>query len=112
MPRTRTESGLLHELELGDQRDVAGKRRLATWKWVIPADPEVVAPDHGCECQTEALATVGVGDWVRDVTGDLNGFRVPLDRDLAVDADLVAGAFDRARLERKLRVALGVEELG
>jgi hypothetical protein len=37
---------------------------------------------------------------------------VPLDRDLAVDADPVAGAFDRVRLEGKLRVALGVEELG
>ena len=40
-------SGLLHELELGDERDVLGKRRLTTRKWVIPADPELVARDHG-----------------------------------------------------------------
>src|SRR5882724_3269002 len=93
MPRTRTGSGLLHELELGDKRDVVGKRRLTTRKWVIPADPELVAPDHGCECQTETLATVGVGNWVRDVAGDLDGFRVPLDRDLAVDADPIARVF-------------------
>src|SRR5258706_8597659 len=112
MPRTRTGSGLLHELEFGDKRDVLGKRRLTTRKWVIPVDPELVAPDHSCECQTETLATVGVGNWVRDLAGDLDGFRVPLDRDLAVDADPVAGAFDSARLEGKLRIALGVEELG
>jgi hypothetical protein len=47
MPRTHTESGLLHELELGDERDVLGKCRLTTRKWVIPADPELVARDHG-----------------------------------------------------------------
>src|SRR3954452_8160230 len=112
MPSTRTESGLLHELEFGDKRYVVGKRRLATRKWVVPADPELVAPDHGRECQTKTLSTVGVGNRVRDVAGDLDGFRVPLDRDLAVDPDPVAVAFDRVRLEGKLRVALGVEELG
>jgi hypothetical protein len=36
---------------------------------------------------------------------------VPLDRDLTVDADPIARAFDRARFKGKLRVALGIEEL-
>src|SRR3954452_18040568 len=112
MPRTRTESGLLHELEFGDERDVVGERRLTTRKWVVPADAEHVAPDHGRQCQAEALATVGVGNWVRDLAGDLDLFCAPLDRDLAVDMDPVARAFDRARLEGKLRVALGIEEVG
>jgi len=90
------------------------------WKWAlpklrkrlrVPADADVVAADRSLESQVEVLGTVGVGNRVRDDAGDVDGSRASLDRDLAVDANPVAIAFDRAWLERQLRVALGVEEV-
>ena len=72
---------------------------------------ELVAGDDGLELQAEALATILVGHRIGDRARDLDGLGVALDRDLAVDPELVAVALDRVGLEGQLGMALGVEEL-
>src|SRR3954471_21167729 len=112
MPRTRIELRLLRQLQVGDDRDLVGESRLATRQRVVPADAELVAVDLRLELQAEALAAERIRERVRDDAGDLDGLGVALDRDLAVDRQLVAVAADVLRLEGQLRMALGVEEVG
>src|SRR3954447_15186935 len=111
MPRTRIELGLLRQLQVDDDRDVVREGRLAARERVVPADTELGAVNLGLSLQAEAGAAVRVVDRVGDDAGDLDGLGVALDRDLAVDLDLVAVTGDRLRSERQLRVALAVEEV-
>src|SRR3954447_18855756 len=111
MPRTRIELGLLRQLQVDDDRDVVRQGRLAARERVVPADAELRAVDLRLGLEAEARAAVRVVDRVGDDAGDLDGLGVALDRDLAVDRDLVAVTLDRLRLERQLRIALGVEEV-
>src|SRR3954454_13553306 len=111
MPRTRIELRLLRQLQVDDDRDVVRQSRLAARERVVPADAELRTVDLRLSLQAEAGAAVRVVDRVRDDAGDLDGLGVALDRDLAVDRDLVAVTVDRLRSERQLRVALGVEEV-
>src|SRR5436305_9101808 len=51
---------LLRELEVRQQRDLVGQRRLATRERVVPVDPEPRAIDLRLELEAEALPAVRV----------------------------------------------------
>src|SRR3954451_9181568 len=112
MPRTRIGLlALLRQLQVGDDRDLVRQGRLAARERVVPADAELRAVDLGLELQTQAGAAERIVERLREDTLDLDGLGVALDRDLAVDLDLVTVDVDRLRREGQLRVALGVEEV-
>src|ERR1019366_1768475 len=69
------------------------------------------AVDLSLELDPEALTAVGVVDRLGDHADDLDGLGVALDRDLAVDLQLIAVAADVLGRECDLGVALGVEEV-
>src|SRR3954447_15204216 len=110
MPSTRIRS--LDKLQVDDDRDLVGQRGVAARERVVPVEPEAGAVDLGLELEPEALAAVGVGSRIVDVTDDLDRLGVALQRQLAGHREVVAGAADLARLEAQLREALRVEELG
>src|SRR5437870_12729773 len=84
----------LEELKLGDELDLVREGRLAGRERVVPVDPERGAVDRSLELEAEALVPVGIGDRVADRARELDRMGLALDRDLAVDGDLVAGALD------------------
>src|SRR3954453_7586655 len=108
MPRTRMLLRPLHELQVGDQRDLVPEGRLTAGERVVPVDPELGPVDGGLELDTEAHVPERVVLRFGDRAADLDGLRVALHRQLAGDADVVAGAADVLRLERDLRVLLRV----
>src|SRR4051812_31013461 len=112
MPRTRIELCLLRQLQVGDDLDLVGEGRLAARQRVVPADAELRAVNLGLELQAEAGAAERIVESVDDRADDLDRLAVTLDRDLAVDLQVVAIAIDRLRLEGQLGAALGVEEVG
>src|SRR4051794_3287773 len=112
MPRARIGLGLLRELQVDDDRDFVREGRLAARKRVVPAHAELGAVDLRLSLEAEAGAAERIVERVGDDAGDLDGLGVALDRDLAVDLELVAVAGDRLRLEAELGAALGVEEVG
>src|SRR4051812_28965677 len=111
MPRTRIGLGLLRELQVDDDRDLVREGRLAARKRVVPAHAELGAVDLRLSLEAEAGAAKRIVERVGDDAGDLDGLGVALDRDLAVDLELVAVALDALGLEAELRVALGIEEV-
>src|SRR5215210_6947629 len=99
------------ELELDGQSHVVGQREAALGKRGVPLEAELRAVDRRLERDADAglARDVLVRSYERATAADR--VRVALDREVALDAQLVALASDRGRLEAELRVALGVEEL-
>src|SRR3954453_13770022 len=114
MPRTRMALGLLdllRELGLDDQRHVVRERVPALGERGVPLEAELRAVDD----RLEVDADLGVaGDVLvradeRAAAGHWVG--LALDRELAVDDQLVALDAQVARLVAELRVVVGVEEV-
>src|SRR3954466_6218913 len=99
MPRTRIVLRRLHELQVGDQGDLVLERRLTAGERVVPADPERGAVDRRLELDAEANVAERVVLGVADGAADLDGLGVALHRQLAGDAEIVAGPVDVLRLE-------------
>src|SRR5581483_1960192 len=64
------------------------------------------------QLEAVALVAVGVGSRADDRAGQRRGLRDPLDRDLALEANLVPGDLGLLGREADLGMPLGVEELG
>src|SRR5206468_888022 len=96
----------LHQVELARQRDVVRQRGLARRQRVVPVDPELRPVDRALELEADALLAVRIGDRVDDRALQLDGLRLALDRQVAIDRDVAAGAGDVGRAEGDLRRTL------
>src|SRR5919197_94039 len=110
MPRTFIYL-LLRERQLGVDRDPVGESLLATGKRGVPGDAVAGAVHLGLEREADALCAVVLGGLAdRAAAGD--GQRDALDGQVACNGDLLPGYAHGSGVERDLRRALGVEEVG
>src|SRR3954447_23188855 len=115
MPRTRMALRLLgvglRQLELDDQRHVVREREAALRERGVPVEAELRAIDHRLEVDADLGRAGDVLVRADERAAALNRVRVALDRQLAVDHQLVALDAHVARLVAELGVVLDVEEV-
>ena len=113
MPRMRIGLRLPRELQVGDEHDLVRRAPGSPFgSGLFQLTPNLSRSIVASSFRPKRVPPYGSAIGSVMVAGDLDGLGVALDRDLAVDRQLVAVALDRPRLERQLRVALGVEEVG
>src|SRR3954464_2428507 len=114
MPRTRILLrllALLRQLELDDQRHVVREREPALGERGVPLESELRAIDHRLEVDADLGRAGDVLVRADERAAALNRVRIALDRQLAVDHQLVALDAHVARLVAELGVVLDVEEV-
>src|SRR4051794_22062258 len=90
MPRTRMALGLLtSQLELDDQRHVVCQSEAALGERSVPLEAELGAVDHGLEGDADLRVAGDVLVRADERAAATDRMRVALDRQLAVDHQLV-----------------------
>lgn len=104
------DSSPLNELEL--ELDVVGDCETALGKGRVPVQAELCPIDDRLEYDAELDRIAECHGWAIDCPTSLDRAGIALDRQLAIDDQVVGLASERGRAEVDLGIALNVEEFG